>query len=68
MTKEEKSLYIFVALEGVVIGLLIGFLITDCVFKKVGIAQTNYCKEIQIDTIQYNYQQDMYKFEIKIIK
>lgn len=68
MKKEEKSLYIFVALEGFIIGLLIGFVITDCTFRKVGIAQTNYCKEIQVDTIQYNYQQDMYKFEIKIIK
>lgn len=68
MKKEEKSLYIFYALEGIIIGLLIGFIIADCTFRKVGITQTNYCKEIQIDTIQYNYQQDMYKYEIKLIK
>lgn len=68
MKKEEKSLYIWVALEGAILGFFIGCLTTDCIFKKVGIAQTNYCKEIQVDTIQYNYQQDMYKFEIKIVK
>lgn len=68
MEKEQKIFHIFLVLESMIIGLLIGFLITDCVFRKVGIAQTNYCKEVQIDTIQYNYQQDMYKYQIKLIK
>lgn len=68
MKKEQMGFYIFLVLEGMSIGLLIGILIADCTLKKVGIAQTAYCKEIQIDTVQYNYQQDMYKFGIKIIK
>ena len=68
MSKEEKSLYIFVAIAGFIIGFLIGFITTDCTFRKVGITSTFYCKEIQVDTVQYNYQQDMYKYQIKLIK
>jgi Na+/glutamate symporter len=68
MIKEEKSLYIFVAIAGLIIGFLIGYMITDFIICKSGISQTSYCKEIQVDTIQYDYQQDMYKFEIKLIK
>ena len=68
MEKEQKGFHIFLVLEGVAIGFLIGFLIVYCTFRKVGIAQTSYCKEVQIDTVQYNYQQDMYKYQIKIIK
>ena len=68
MTKEEKSLYIFVAIADFIIGFLIGFITTDYTFRKVGISQTSYCKEIQVDTFQYDYQQDMYKYQIKLIK
>lgn len=68
MEKEQKIFHIFLVLESMIIGLLIGILIADCTLKKVGIAQTAYCKEIQIDTVQYNYQRDMYKYQIKLIK
>lgn len=37
-------------------------------FYKNGNHTTNYCKEIQVDTLQYDYQQNLYKYEIKIIK
>lgn len=68
MEKEETGLYIFIAIVGIIIGFLMGFMITDWVIRNEGISQTSYCKEIQIDTIQYNYQQDMYKYQIKLIK
>lgn len=68
MKKEQISFHIFLVLEGVTIGILIGLLIAECQFSKVGISQTSYCKEVQIDTIQYNYQKDMYKYQIKLIK
>ena len=68
MKKEQISFHIFLVLEGVTIGILIGLLIAECQFRKVGITQTNYCKEFQIYTIQYDYKQDMYKYQIKLIK
>lgn len=68
MKKEKKGLYIFVAMAGFIIGFFIGILITDFIIYKSGISQTSYCKEIQVDTVQYNYQQDMYKYQIKLIK
>ena len=68
MTKEQNILLAFVAIACLTVGSLIGILIADCTLKKVGIAQTAYCKEIQIDTVQYNYKQDMYKYQIKLIK
>ena len=68
MKKEQISFYIILVLEGMIIGILIGLLIAECQFRKVGISQTSYCKEIQIDTIQYDYKQNMYKYQIKLIK
>lgn len=68
MKKEENILITIIAIVGLIIGIFIGILIADCTLKKVGIAQTSYCKEVQIDTIQYNYQKDMYKYQIKLIK
>jgi uncharacterized membrane protein YraQ (UPF0718 family) len=68
MTKEQNILLAFVAIACLIVGSLIGILIADCTFSKVGITQTTYCKEVQIDTIQYNYQKDMYKYQIKLIK
>ena len=68
MKKEENILITIIAIAGLIIGIFIGILIADCTFSKVGIAQTSYCKEVQIDTIQYNYQKDMYKYQIKLIK
>lgn len=68
MKKEENILITIIAIAGLIIGIFIGILIADCTFSKVGITQTTYCKEVQIDTIQYNYQKDMYKYQIKLIK
>ena len=68
MKKEKNDLYVLGAIGFCIIGIIIGFIIADWAFSEVGIAQTAYCKEIQVDTIQYNYQQDMYKYQIKIIK
>lgn len=68
MKKEENVLCLFTAIAGLIIGFLIGYMITDFIICKSGISQTSYCKEIQVDTLQYDYQQNMYKFEIKIIR
>lgn len=68
MTKEENILLIIVAIGCLMVGIYIGILIADCTFSKTGISQTSYCKEVQIDTLQYNYQRDMYKYQIKLIK
>lgn len=68
MEKEQNILPTFTAIAGFVIGMLIGILIADYAFRKTGISQTSYCREIQVDTVQYNYQQDMYKYQIKLIK
>ena len=68
MTKEQNILLAFIAIACLTVGSLIGILIANCTFSKVGITQTTYCKEVQIDTIQYNYQKDMYKYQIKLIK
>ena len=68
MEIEQRGLYIFVSLAGFIIGFLIGCITTDSTFRKVGITQTSYCKEIQVDTLRYDYKQDMYKYQIKLIK
>ena len=49
-------------------GLAIGMVFDAYLASNSGIPVTSYCKEIQIDTIQYNYQSDMYKYQIKLIK
>lgn len=68
MKKEKNIVLTLLAIGILIIGIFIGILIADCTLKKVGITQTSYCKEVQIDTIQYNYQRDMYKYQIKLIK
>jgi Na+/glutamate symporter len=68
MEKEQRGLCIFVALASLIIGILIGYIITDWAITNEGISQTSYCKEVQIDTIQYNYQRNMYKYKITLIK
>lgn len=68
MKKEKNIMLPFIAIGVLMVGIYIGILIADSTFSKTGISQTSYCKEIQIDTVQYNYQQGMYKYQIKIIK
>ena len=50
------------------IGFMLGILFYDYVISDCGISATSYCKEIQIDTLQYNYKQNLYKYKIEIIK
>ena len=68
METEEKFLYLFIGIVLASLFFLIGAIFEQERTSKEGIKETSYCKEIQIDTIQYNYQQDMYKYEIKLIK
>lgn len=63
----EKSEFCFYCVLILFIGWLLG-LATANHFYKNGNLITNYCKEIQVDTLQYDYQQNLYKFEVKIIK
>ena len=68
MEKEQKSHFIIFAILFFMIGFAIGTLFYDYVISDCGIPETSYCKEIQIDTIQYNYKQNLYKYKIEIIK
>jgi hypothetical protein len=68
MKKEQKICFIAFAISFFMIGFAIGTLFNDYTISNSGIYETSYCKEIQIDTLQYNYQKDMYKYQIKIIK
>ena len=49
-------------------GLAIGMAFDAYLVNNSGIPVTSFCKEIQIDTLQYDYQQNMYRYEIKLIK
>ena len=66
--KKENILFTIITIGVLMIGILIGIVIADHAFSKTGITQTSYCKEVQIDTVQYNYKHDMYKYQIKVIK
>jgi hypothetical protein len=68
METEEKFFYLFFAIVFASMFFLLGALFEQERTSKNGIKETYYCKNIQIDTLQYDYQQNMYKFEIKIIK
>lgn len=68
MEKEKNIVLTLIAIGVLIVGICIGILIADDTFSKTGISRTSYCKEVQIDTLQYNYQQDMYKYQIKLIK
>lgn len=50
------------------LGFMFGCIYNDYNVITSGIEETSYCKEIQIDTIQYNYKQNLYKYKIEIIK
>ena len=68
MKKEQKLCFVAFAIAFFIIGFMIGTLFNDYVISNSGISATSYCKEIQVDTVQYNYQSDMYKYQIKLIK
>lgn len=68
MEKEQKSCFIAFAILFLMIGFMIGTIFNEYIVNNCGIPTTSYCKKVQIDTIQYNYQKNMYKFEIKLIK
>lgn len=68
MEKGQKTGFILLSIITFTLGFYIGCLFNTHVIINEGIPTTSYCKEIKIDTLQYNYQQDMYKYEIKLIK
>ena len=68
MEKKQNLGWIFFTILIFMIGLATGMAFDACLVSNSGIPITSYCKEIQIDTVEYNYQQDMYKYEIKLIK
>lgn len=68
MENKQNSGWIFFSILIFMLGLAVGMAFDALLASKSGIPVTSYCKEIQIDTIEYNYQQDMYKYQIKIIK
>ena len=68
MKKEQKSYFIIFAISFILIGFAIGIIFNEYIIDNCGISTTSYCKEIQVDTLQYDYKQDMYKYQIKLIK
>lgn len=68
MDKEQKSCFIIFAILFFMIGFMAGTLFNDYIISNCGIAATSYCKEVQVDTMQYDYQCNLYKYTIKIIK
>lgn len=65
---EEALCATLISVVACIVGFILGCVYMDYSVNTSGIKETSYCKEIQVDTLQYNYQQDMYKFEIKLIK
>lgn len=68
MKKEQNFSWIFFAILIFMLGLAIGIVFNQHLVNNSGIPSTSYCKEIQIDTLQYNYKQNVYKYRIEIIK
>ena len=68
METEEILSYLFIGIVLFSLFFLFGAIFEKEKTSKNGIEETSYWKEVQIDTIQYNYQQDMYKYQIKVIK
>ena len=60
----DTFLYLLFFLAGVITGIYIHDLYAD----EYGIAETEYCKEIKIDTLQYDVKNYMYKFSVEIIR
>ena len=68
MEKEQKVYFILLSITAFILGFFIGCVFNEYLVDNFGISSTSYCKEIQVDTIQYDYKQDMYKYQIKLIK
>lgn len=68
MENNEDLGWIFFAVLIFITGFSVGMAFNAYLVNNSGIPVTSYCKEIQIDTLQYDYKQNMYKFEIKLIK
>ena len=68
MENNKNLSWIFLTVLIFMIGLAAGMAFDAYLVNNSGIPVTSYCKEVQIDTLQYDYKQNMYKFEIKIIK
>jgi hypothetical protein len=68
MEKEQKPSFIAFVILFFIIGFAVGTIFNDCIISNSGISATSYCKKVQVDTLQYDYQQNMYKYQIKLIK
>ena len=68
MENQQKTGFILLSVVTFTLGFYIGCLFTGYINANDGIPKTSYCREIKIDTLQYDYQQVMYKFEVKVIK
>lgn len=68
MKNEQNLSLIFLTVLIFMIGFTAGIAFDAYLVSNFGIPVTSYCKEIQIDTLQYDYKQNIYKYEIKIIK
>ena len=68
MEKEQKAGFILLSITTFILGFFIGSIFHEYLVDNSGIPTTSYCKEIQVDTLQYDYKQDMYKYQIKLIK
>lgn len=68
MEKEQKLYFIAFAILLIIIGFALGTVFNEYIVDNSGIEVTSYCKEIQIDTLLYDYSQNLYKYKIKIIK
>ena len=68
MNRDQKSIVVAFCLSTFIVGFIIGNIFYTWAVDNSGVLETSFCKEIQVDTLQYNYQQDMYKYEIKLIK
>ena len=68
MKKKKNLSWIFFIVLIFMFGLAVGMVFDAYLVCNHGIPVTSFCKEIQIDTLQYDYQQNMYKYEIKLVK
>lgn len=68
MGKNQNLGWIFFMILIFMLGIIVGMIVNSCLANNSGIPVTSFCKEVQIDTLQYDYKQNMYKYEIKLIK
>lgn len=68
MEKKQNLSWIFFTILIFMIGLAAGMAFDACLASNSGIPITSFCKEVKIDTLQYDFQQNMYKYKIKLIK